>query len=194
MDYIEAETFRGIDYSKQPLPKAIYENCTFEGCNFAHVDVSGYRFAEVEFVECNWSNAAIHDTSFQEVRFKRCKMLGLFFDQCNAFGFGFSAEHCQLDHSSFYQVQLTNRSLVHCQLQEVDFTEAQLEGTIFHHSNLRGAQFEQTNLEKADFRNASNYSIHPSLNRIKGAKFSTSGIKGLLDAYQIHLYNDDFSH
>jgi len=47
------------------------------------------------------------------------------------------------------------------------------------------AVFENTILEGADFRSATNYSINPAKNKIKKAKFSSDGIRGLLDSYAI---------
>jgi fluoroquinolone resistance protein len=45
--------------------------------------------------------------------------------------------------------------------------------------------FNRTNLEKCDFRTAFDYSIDPETNRLKNARFSTSGISGLLDKYNL---------
>jgi len=42
-----------------------------------------------------------------------------------------------------------------------------------------------TILEKVDFRTAINYSFDLELNRVKKAKFSTAGVIGLMDKYQI---------
>jgi uncharacterized protein YjbI with pentapeptide repeats len=72
-------------------------------------------------------------------------------------------------------------------LHEVDFTEADLSGVVFVNCDLAGVIFENTNLEKCDFRSAFNYTLDPEVNRIKKAKFSLSGIKGLLEKYQIDI-------
>jgi hypothetical protein len=42
-----------------------------------------------------------------------------------------------------------------------------------------------TVLEKVDFRTANNYSLDLDLNRVKKAEFSSAGIIGLLEKYQI---------
>ena len=72
-----------------------------------------------------------------------------------------------------------------CSLREVDFTEAELSGSLFLECDLSDAKFEHTNLEKSDFTTALHYVIDPELNRIKGAKFSISGLSGLLIRYDI---------
>jgi uncharacterized protein YjbI with pentapeptide repeats len=73
------------------------------------------------------------------------------------------------------------------QLQEADFAEADLASAVFDNCNLAQAIFDHTTLEKADFRTAYNYSIDPETNRVKKAKFSISGISGLLDKYDIDI-------
>jgi hypothetical protein len=45
-------------------------------------------------------------------------------------------------------------------------------------------------MEKADFRSAFNYSINPEINRIKKAKFSLTGLQGLLGKYDIEIVSD----
>jgi uncharacterized protein YjbI with pentapeptide repeats len=62
-----------------------------------------------------------------------------------------------------------------------------LTSSVFDNCDLARATFDQTILEKADFRTSYNYSIHPETNRIKKAKFSLSGIGGLLDRYDIEI-------
>ena len=49
------------------------------------------------------------------------------------------------------------------------------------------AIFENTILEKADFRTAYNYAIDPEINKIKRARFSSFGVAGLLQKYDIDI-------
>jgi uncharacterized protein YjbI with pentapeptide repeats len=70
-------------------------------------------------------------------------------------------------------------------MQEVDFTEANFSEAKFDDCDLAGALFDRTNLEKADFRNAYNYRISPTINRLKKAKFSQDGLAGLLSDFGI---------
>ncbi|MPM49119.1 hypothetical protein SDC9_95847 [bioreactor metagenome] len=75
-----------------------------------------------------------------------------------------------------------------CILSEVDFSDAILAESSFLNCDLNGSIFNNTNLEKADFRTSFNYSIDPTVNRIKKAKFSIEGSKGLLDKFDIEIY------
>jgi uncharacterized protein YjbI with pentapeptide repeats len=114
-------------------------------------------------------------------------MLGLHFQDCNPFLLSFVFENCTLNLSSFYKLKLKKTSFKNSGLQEVDFSETDLSGSAFENCDLAKATFDQTNLEKADFRTSYNYSIDPELNRIKKAKFSLSGIIGLLNRYDIDV-------
>lgn len=114
-------------------------------------------------------------------------MLGLRFDDCSDFGLSFSFEGCTLNHSSFYKTKIKKTIFKNSQLQECDFSEADLTQAVFTNCDLKNAHFESTVLEKADLRTAYNYSINPELNKIKKAKFSASGIAGLLDKYDIEI-------
>ena len=183
--YIDEQTFKNVDFSKEPLSIGEYEYCTFMGCDFSNSMLSSIRFLETEFVDCNFSNAVLGQTSFQTVIFKTCKMLGLQFDACDQFGFAASFDTCQLDHSSFHGMKLNRSVFKNSQMEGVDFSGADLKGSKLFECNLLHAIFQDTNLEKADLRKSINYSIDPEQNRIKNAIFSLPEVIGLLDKYQI---------
>lgn len=131
--------------------------------------------------------AKLNKSAFRDVKFKDCKLLGLRFDTCHDFGLSFSFEGCQLDHSVFFKTKIRKTTFINSQLKGVDFTEADLSLALFDQCNLAEAVFDRTNLEKADLRTAVNYSIDPEINRLKKARFSMSGISGLLDKYDIQI-------
>lgn len=181
--FIQDKTFE-----KNDLPaRGEYENCTFYNCDFSGSDLSGYKFIDCSFRACNLSLAKINKTIFRDADFKDCKMLGLRFDTCSGFGLSFSFDNCQLNHASFFKTKIKKTVFKNSQLQETDFAETDLTGSLFDNCNLLQAIFDQTILEKVDFRTSYNYSIDPELNRIKNAKFSLSGVCGLLDKYNIEI-------
>jgi fluoroquinolone resistance protein len=182
---IEQQRFEKIDFSKDALVKADYEECSFVNCNFLNADLSHLNFSECEFTDCDLSNAKTTKTSLRDVKFRNCKMLGLHFEYCNAFLFAVNFDNCRLDLSCFYKMNLKKAVLKNCSLRETDLTEADLSGALLDNCDLALAVFENTILEKADLRSAFNYSIDPEKNRLKKAKFSKEGISGLLDAYDI---------
>jgi uncharacterized protein YjbI with pentapeptide repeats len=127
----------------------------------------------------------IKDTAFKEVFFSGCKLVGLKFHEVDPFLLQVKFKNCQLSFSSFQGVKLSGTRFDSCQLEEVDFADAELTGAIFSDCDLKNAIFENTNLQKADFRTASSFQIDPDQNRLKGAKFSSQNLHGLLVKYQI---------
>jgi fluoroquinolone resistance protein len=193
--FIEEKSFDKIDFTQNPLSKGEYEYCTFLNCNLSYTNFSDIKFLECEFSDCNISLVKLTQTALRNIKFKDCQMLRLNFSECNEFGFAVSFDTCILDNSSFYDLtspvkkrfKLKQTVFKNSQLCEVDFTECALSSAIFENCNLRDAIFQYTILEKADFRTAFNYSIDPEINRIKKAKFSRSGIAGLLDKYDLDI-------
>jgi uncharacterized protein YjbI with pentapeptide repeats len=185
--FVADQTYRGVDFKENPLPKGEYENCSFAGCDFSNVNLAGLNFIGCKFTGCNLSLAALTKTAFQRVQFKDCKMLGLRFEACNPFGLSSGFENCGLNHSSFYRLKVKQTVFKNCQLQETDFTEADLTGAVFDHCDLARATFARTVLEKADFRTAYHYSLDPEANRIRKARFSLPQVVGLLGKYDIQI-------
>ncbi len=185
--YIKDETFSINDCHQSTIKKGEYENCIFNGCDFSNIPLSEIKFIDCEFNGCNLSIAILNGTAFQNVTFIDCKMLGLQFNACNGFGFSVSFEGCQMNHSSFFKVQLKKTKFKDCQLEEVDFSEADLSQAEFENCNLFQSVFNHTLLEKTDFRTAYNFTIDPEENKIKKAKFSLQGAPGLLRKYNIDI-------
>lgn len=185
--YISEKKFDKVNFTETPLVKGEYENCDFTNCDFSHADLSAIKFFACTFTDCNLSLANVTKTSFCDARFKNNKMLGFRFDQCNPFNLSFSFDHCQLNLSSFYKLNIKKTSFKNSQLQEVDFTDCDITQSVFENCDLNRAIFSNTILEKADLISAINYLIDPRLNRIKKAKFSLSGAVGLLKSFEIEI-------
>jgi uncharacterized protein YjbI with pentapeptide repeats len=111
--------------------------------------------------------------------------LGINFTGCKDFLFSFSFENCILDYSVFQKRKIHKTIFKDCSIKEADFSEADLAGSEFRNCDLMRTVFHQSIIEKVDFLNAFNYSIDPERNRIANAKFSLSGVTGLLDKYKI---------
>ena len=185
--YTENKEIIGINYSKEGITIGDYENCRFENCIFSNTNLTDISFIESEFKNCDFSLAKLTNTAFRDIKFKGCKLMGLHFEDCNKFVLSTDFDSCKLNLSSFYKSNLRNTKFKDCSLHEVDFTESNLTCMIFDNCDLLRAIFAGTILEKADFRNSYNYSINPEINRINKAKFSMSGILGLLDKYNIEV-------
>ena len=185
--YTSDMTFDAALLAEQPIERGVFEECHFTGCDFSGHDFSGNTFIDTTFSQCNLSLVPLMQTGFRDVEFSHCKMLGLRFDTCDRFGISFSFDHCQLDHSSFYQIQLKKNLFRSTRLVEADFTESDLTEALFDDCDLSGALFSRSILVKADLRTSTGYTIDPESNNLKKAKFSLSGIPGLLYKYGIEI-------
>ena len=186
-DYLSDTTFDGTTIKTHRFARGVYESCRFTGCDMTGQDFSGCTFIDCEFTDCNLSLVPLNATIFRDVAFSKNKMLGLHFENCDRFGLSVSFSHCLLDHSSFYQAVLKKTVFRDTRLVEVDFSGGDLSGAVFDDCDLSGATFSRTNLEKADLRSASGYTIDPETNSLKKAKFSLSGIPGLLCKYDLTI-------
>lgn len=165
--------------------KGEYEVCTFINCSFSGANLSHSVFSECIFESCDLSSVKIQNTSFKDVTFNNCKMLGLNFDGANPFLFQVAFDNCQLNLSSFYQVNLKQITITNCSLKEVDFTETNLSGAKLNDCDFTGAVFERTNLMGADLYSSLNFHIDPRVNTVKKAKFSKEGALGLLTRFDV---------
>ena len=185
--YFADQTYENQDFTDVSWAAGEYEGCTFVGCNLERVDWSGSQFADCTFRDCNASLAILHRTSFQDVQFERCKLLGLRWEHVNPIGLALSFRNCTLDHTSWYQMRLKKTRFDGSSLVEADFTEADLTEAVFLDTNLTRATFDHTVLERADLRTANAFSMDPQRNKLTGARFTLSGLPGLLDAHQLRI-------
>lgn len=181
--YFADQTFHG----SKKIDPGDYESCRFVNCILPNSDLSGLHFIECEFENCDFSSSRLYDTSFHDVIFKECKLVGLRFEDCNAFLFSIDFKGCNLNLSSFYQMKPKNLSFRDCNLKEVDFTEAELPETIFENCDLNSAIFKNSNLEKTNLRTSYNFIIDPQINNIRQAKFSLQGLPGLLEKFNLDI-------
>ena len=185
--YIENETFRDLNGQEKGLEKGDYENCTFIICLLANGNLSQINFVDCEFVNSDLSTAKLTGTGLKGVKFKGCKLLGLRFEHCSEFLFSVNFEKCQLNLSSFFQRSLRETNFNACNLREVDFAESDLTAASFVNCDLEGAIFENTILEQSDFRTSFSFSIDPESNSMNKAKFSLTGVVGLLGKYNLEI-------
>jgi uncharacterized protein YjbI with pentapeptide repeats len=99
--------------------------------------------------------------------------------------FEFHFKDCLLDYAQFYALKMKKMQFINCSMIAVDFMASDLTEVLFDNCNLRRAVFIDTILNKADFSTSYDYTIDPEKNKLKKAVFSTEGLKGLLEKYDI---------
>jgi uncharacterized protein YjbI with pentapeptide repeats len=181
------KTFEKVIYIDKKINNREFEDCIFKNCDFSNSDFSYNTFMDCEFIDCNLSMVNLTATSVKTVHFKNCKLLGIAFHACDDFLFQVSFEECVLDYSSFANKKMPKTKFLSCSMKEVTFIGTNLSNAIFENCNLDNAIFNDTVLNQADFTSAYNYKIDPEFNPMKKAKFSTQGIPGLLEKYDIKI-------
>ncbi len=184
--YFEQE-YTNVDFSQEPIVGAEFNNCTFINCNFSNCKLDNTDFLDCRFESCSFIMVHTHNTGFKEVKFEGCKLVGLDFSLCNDFLFKVEFENCQLDYALFTKKKLRKTKFQNCSVKEADFTQTDLSHAIFGQTDLTDSVFEGCNLEETDFRTAINFTIDPDQNRIKGARFSSYALAGLLRKYDLDL-------
>ena len=181
------KTFEKVSYVDKKVNNREFEDCIFRNCDFSNSDFSNNTFMDCEFIDCNLSMTQLTGTSLKTVHFKECKLLGIQFNMCTDFLFSVSFQDCVLDYSSFANKKMPKTIFNSCSMKEVSFIGTNLTNSAFENCNLDNAIFNDTHMAGADFKTAYNYKIDPEFNPMRKAKFSTQGIVGLLDKYDIKI-------
>jgi uncharacterized protein YjbI with pentapeptide repeats len=181
------KTFDKIVYIDKKINHREFEDCIFKNCDFSNSDFSNNTFMDCEFIDCNLAMTNLTGTSLKTVSFKNCKLLGIHFNTCTDFLFTVLFQDCVLDYSSFANKKMPKTKFNSCSMKEVNFAGATLSNSVLENCNLDNAVFNETQLKEVDFTTAYNYKIDPEFNPMKKAKFSTQGIIGLLDKYDIKI-------
>ncbi|MBK0368876.1 pentapeptide repeat-containing protein [Flavobacterium agrisoli] len=181
------KTFEKVVYIDKKINNREFEDCVFKNCDFSNSNFAYNTFLDCEFIDCNLSMTSLAGTSLKNVSFKNSKLLGIQFNECDDFLFQVRFEECNLNYAVFTNKKMPKTQFHNCSLQEVTFIGNNLTNSVFDNCDLQGAIFNETQLAGADFRTAYNYKIDPEFNPMKKAKFSTQGLEGLLDKYDIKI-------
>ncbi len=181
------KTFEKIVSTNVIVNNREFEDCLFLNCDFSSSNFSNNTFTDCEFIDCNLAMTKLIGTSLKGVQFKDCKLLGIQFEECNDFLFAVSFQDCVLDYASFANKKMPKTKFNNCAMKEVSFIGTNLTNSIFENCNLDHAVFSDTQLAGVDFLSAYNYKIDPEFNPMKKAKFTSQGIAGLLDKYDIKI-------
>ncbi len=164
-----------------------FEACSFEGLLLPNTIFEQIDFIDCSFIDCDFSASQWPGSGIKNCVFEGCKLIGIDFTVCQPFLFHFSAKECNLSFTQFSNCNLEKFVFINCQLQETDFGHANLKKARFNECKLTGSLFEQTHLEEADLTTAREFTIQPENNMLKGAKFSSTNLEGLLAHLPIQI-------
>jgi fluoroquinolone resistance protein len=175
------------DGSRASFSECEFSGCVFETCRFSEATFARCRFLECEFRDCDLSLWRPTSSRFREVIFRGCKLLGANWSRVRDGQLQARFEACALDLSVFDGLSLRGSALIRCLAREASFCETDLSGVDCRETDFEKAVFLQAKLAQADFRDARNYSIDATANKIAGAKFSLPEAVSLLRGLGIVL-------
>jgi uncharacterized protein YjbI with pentapeptide repeats len=182
----EDQEFSRLSCHAVELNDIEFFRCRFEGCHFLRSAVRGCRFEQCVFERCDMSLLKATDSQFIDVRFLKTKMLGIDWTAA-ASPLSLVFQESIVNHSIFVGLSLRKMEMVQCTAHEVDFTRTNLTSANLAATDFLGSRFADTNLSYADLSKATNYAIHPTMNRLKKTVFSLPEAVSLLSAFDIVL-------
>lgn len=177
------EIVKDKDFSIDALVGESFEQVKFIRCTFS--DVSGIDFIDCVFQECNLSNASVKNCKLSDVEFVNCKLTGINFSESKDFAFAAVFENCILDYAIFERKKLSKTVFSNCKIHGADFTQSDLSKCKIHNCDFWDTIFENTILSGVDFSTSKNFTIDPTNNNIRKAKFLSSDLAGLLTKFDI---------
>ena len=188
--YVE-RTFETVDSAGSEIAAAEFRECRFVRCCFSESVLRACVFDECVFVECDLSLVKLPHSVFSATRFEDSKIIGVNWTEARwprlRLLVPVRFEKCVISHSTFLGLNLKGVRFTECIAKDVDFRETDLSTADFSGTDLTGAQFGSTNLTSANLRSARNYSIVPSENTLKGARFSLPEAMSLLSGLDIEI-------
>lgn len=174
----ENKKIEKINFTTVP-PDDEYYQCSFENCDFSNLVIANTYFDECSFKHCNFTLAKFTN-NLREVTFTECKLTGTDFSGISKFSQSFRFEKSHMQYASFMGIKMKNAYFDNCIIHEAYFEDTNLTSSVFHQCDLERASFFNTNLEKVDFSTSFNFTINPSVNKLKKAIFAESELKGLV--------------
>lgn len=120
-----------------------------------------------------------------DIIFSNCKLTGVNFSEAKDFAFAVKFEECILDYAIFERKKLNKSFFTKSKIHGADFTQADLSKSKIHDCDFWDAVFVNTNLAGLDFTTSKNFTIDPTSNNIRKAKFLSSDLAGLLTKFDI---------
>ncbi|STX81368.1 Uncharacterized protein conserved in bacteria [Legionella busanensis] len=184
-------TFSDLRLERSEINNKVFENCKFEKTNFNEAKLIGCKFVDCEFLSCNLSAAQIINSSFSDTVFSESKLMGINWTKAKWPLIRLTSPvqfyRSNISYSSFYGLDLKEIILEECIAHDVDFREGNFSKGNFMLNDFERSLFLHTNLNSTSFIDATNYSINPTENDIRKAKFSIPEVLYLLRSFQIEI-------
>ena len=191
-------------YSNQTMNNGLIDSvtftlCTFKHCNFSESIFKNCLFEKCEFIDCNLSLIKVPGSRFLDLTFEKSKLIGInwseavFKTKSLLHRKPFDFDHCVLNHSVFFGLDLREIKMSHCSVINANFEETDLSRADCTKSDFKNAHFNHTNLTETNFNGAVNYAISSLANTLKKTRFSLPEAISLLYNLDIVLEDADIS-
>ena len=189
-EYFQGEVFDALDPGGV-LREVEYNDCTFKNCRWDGVRIENCSFLSCTFEHCTWSGVVFSFSQMSDAWFSGCAFRsvawgGLQGRSALVQPFG-KAERCEFRYNEFSGMTLTRFDFSSCRFGDCTFDDCKLAGADFRGVPLGRTQFSRCDLEKADFREATDYAIDPTDNRLRGARFSFPDVVALLSGFGLKI-------
>lgn len=174
-------------FAEADLKRITFRNCRFDGCDFTQAYLNNSKCIDCTWIRCNMSLVRWDGCRLQGARFEECKIVGANFSKCDPLFFAVGFKKCLLETCNFSDIDLKGTSFAGSTLRETHFSQVKLAHADFHDCTFKGGLFHHTDLTGANFLNASNFSIDPTTNILKKARFSKEEAIALLSYLGILL-------
>ena len=162
---IQNNEYNGKIFKHDNLEEAVFEGCTFIGCDFSHTKMHSSQFINCQFYDrdsekgCLFRYADLRDASF-----KQCKLAMSDFSGANIFGAEFrdsdlkganffkaSCANIITQRSFFCSLFITGCNLSYCNLQGMTIEKCDLFENKWSGANLVGASLQGSDLSRGVF-------------------------------------------
>ncbi len=188
METFDGAAFEGVHFDAD-LVRREYSECRFERCRFDGMALLDIVFSNCEFVECAFRNVDVAGLRMQNAVLRSTACVGIDWSEVRALGRLFplfkEIRGCTLKLNTFFKMKLPRLSVADSSIVDCAFMECVLSGSVFRQVDFLETTFQDCDLSKADFREARNYRINTSSNKVAKARFSLPEVVGLLDNLNI---------
>ncbi len=185
MESFDRARFEGETYDAD-IRLREYSECRFERCRFDGMALTDVVFMNCAFVDFTFRNVDVVGLRMQNTELLSSACVGIDWSEVRALGRLFplfkEIRGCTLKFNNFFKMKLPKFPVVESQLLDCAFMECNLS---FRRVDFLKTTFQDCDLSKADFREARNYRINTSSNRVAKARFSLPEVVGLLDNLNI---------
>jgi len=189
MECFEEQEIKDRQFEDESFEDIEFVECNFTGCQFLNVKLKNCKFKNCRFNNCVIGNIGLLYCEATNLEFVNSVLIGIIWNdlknkriETTIFR---SMKACTIKYNYFTNLKLIKYDFSGSQFDESYFEECKLTQAKFNSVNLHGTKFIKCDLSGADFRDALEYVIDITDNKMKKAKFSFPEVINLLSSLDI---------